>query len=315
MKASCASFLCNILPFLSFQVPILLTLHFLLKRNRLIPFAIWGCLLVGQQSAFAQQHEIGAWGGMGHSFGDINNSRESLQFAEPAFGMFYRYNFNTRAAWYLGAAFGSTYGEDAISDDIYQQTRNLSYRTGLWEVATRFEPNFFPLSRTKKDEWFSPFLFAGLSLYYFNPQALYDGNLVDLQPLGTEGHNVEEISGIDPYYRYQVAIPLGGGVKFAVSKNITMGLEVNWHKLFTDYLDDVSAVYIDPAILALGDNGDLAVALADRSAEGTDIIPLGRAGQQRGDRYRNDSFVFAGVFLSYSIVNMKCPMPGGGKGF
>jgi opacity protein-like surface antigen len=287
----------------------------LLRLFNTISFALAGllCLLTGTLSA--QQHEIGAWGGMGHSFGDINNSRESLQFAEPAFGFFYRHNFNTRASWYLGAAFGSTYGEDAISDDIYQQTRNLSFRSDLWEVATRFELNFFPLSRTKDDEWFTPFVFAGLSLYHFNPQALYDGNWVDLQPLGTEGQNVEELSGNDPYYRYQVAIPLGGGVKFAVSKNITMGLEVNWHKLFTDYLDDVSTVFMDPAILATTDQGALAIALADRSAELEDIISLGRAGQQRGDRYRDDAFVFAGIFLSYSIVNMKCPMPGGGKGF
>lgn len=287
----------------------------LLKLLRTIRTVGFGCLLAIQLPLIAQQHEIGAWGGLGHSFGDINNSRESIDFAEPAFGFFYRHNFNTRSAWYIGAAFGSTYGEDAISEDYFQQTRNLSFRSDLWEVATRWELNFFPLSRTKKDEWFSPFVFAGISLYHFNPQAYYNGQWIDLQPLGTEGQNFEELSGIDPYYRYQVAIPLGGGFKFAVSKNLTMGMEVNWHKLFTDYLDDVSAYYIDPAILSLQPDGDLAVALADRSAELEDIQPIGQGGRQRGDQYHNDAFVFAGVFLSYSIVNMKCTQPGGGKKF
>jgi len=274
-----------------------------------------GWLLAMPLTASAQQHEIGFWGGMGHSFGDINNSRKSIQFAEPAFGMFYRHNFNTRLAWYIGGAFGSTYGEDAISDDLFQQTRNLSYRTGLWEVASRMELNFFSLSRTKKNEWFSPFVFAGLALYHFNPQAYYDGQWIDLQPLGTEGQNAEELSGLDPYYRYQVAVPLGGGFKVALSKNFTFGVELNWHKLFTDYLDDVSSVYFDPALLAIQPNGDLAVALADRSAELSDIQPIGGGGRQRGDALHNDAYVYAGAFLSYSIVNLKCPMPGGGKKF
>lgn len=265
--------------------------------------------------ATAQQHEIGFFGGGSHSFGDINNTRESLQFAEPAFGFFYRHNFNNRSALHLGAAFGSTYGEDAISEDFFQQARNLHYRTDLWAVSARWELNFFPLSRTKKDEWFTPFVFAGLSLYHFNPQALYDGEWINLQPLGTEGQNFEELSGIDPYYRYQVSLPLGGGFKMAISKNFTVGAEIAWHKLFTDYLDDVSSTYIDPAILSLQENGNLAVALADRSIELADIQPIGEGGRQRGDAYHNDAFVFAGLFLSYSIVNLKCPMPGGGKKF
>ncbi|MFN3938967.1 MAG: DUF6089 family protein [Chitinophagales bacterium] len=263
--------------------------------------------------AMAQEKEYGLWGGFSHSFGDINATKNSFQFAKPAGGIFFRYNKNDRIAYYFGAAYGSTYGEDAVASDTFRLARNLSFKTSIFEFSTRLEFNFLPLDRTKADEWFSPFMFIGINAYYFNPKAYYNDNWVELQPLGTEGQQFAELTGNDPYHRLQAAVPVGGGFKFIVGKNITVGMEAAWHKLFTDYLDDVSGLYVDPAILASGTNGELVVALADRSAEILDAFPIGVNGKQRGDSHHNDSYAFAGVFVSYTFVNLKCPEPGGRK--
>lgn len=272
------------------------------------------CLcIVFVSRVYSQEKEYGIWGGMSHSFGDINYNYNSLQFAKPAGGIFFRYNKNARIAYYFGAAYGSTYGEDAIATDTFRAARNLSFKTNLWEASTRIEFNFFELNRLRPEDWFTPFMFIGINALYFNPKAYYNGAWVELQPLGTEGQQFAELTGNDPYHKLQVAVPIGGGFKFALGKHLTIGLEASWHKLFTDYLDDVSGVYVDPAILATGANGELTIALADRSVELEDTPAIGINNKLRGDSQHNDSYAFAGLFVSYTFVNLKCPEPGGRK--
>src|SRR6185295_9077554 len=69
-----------------------------------------------------------------------------------------------------------------------------------------------------------------------------------------------------PYALTQFAIPLGGGVKYALTSNIHTGLEIGIRKLFTDYLDDVSTTYADPNDL-LAAKGQLAVDMSYRGDE------------------------------------------------
>lgn len=261
------------------------------------------------RTAAAQEAEIGIWGGLTNSFGDINNTMESLQFYKPGAGVFFRYNYNPRVAGYIGISGGQTFGYDSISDNPYQHLRNLSFRSNIYDLTTRLDFNFLPLEREKPAQWFSPYVFMGLSLYYFNPQAYYNDAWVDLQPLGTEGQQFPELTGNEKYKRVQIAVPMGGGFKFVLNKNLTAGVECTWHWLFTDYLDDVSKTYIDPSILATGTDGATAVALADRSTE-IDVVPLGDNYKQRGDSEHKDTYMYTGVFLSYTFVQLKCPSPG-----
>lgn len=258
---------------------------------------------------YAQEVEIGAWGGITNSYGDINNTLESLQFVEQGAGVFFRYNVNPRIGYYLGLSGGRTYGYDSISSNPYQLRRNLSFRSDIYDFTGRVDFNFLPLEREKPKNWFTPYVFIGISVFYFNPQAYFDDEWVDLQPLGTEGQQFPELTGNEKYQRVQVNVPMGGGFKFALNKNITMGIEANWHWLFTDYLDDVSKTYVDPSILATGADGAQAVALSDRSIT-FDFLPLGEPGKQRGDSQHNDKYLYTGIFLSYTFVDLKCPGPG-----
>lgn len=270
---------------------------------------VFAASVVSYGNIQAQEVEIGLWGGITNSYGDINNTVESLQFFKPGAGAFFRYNPNPRIGYYLGLSGGQTFGYDSISSNPYQLKRNLSFRSNIYDFTGRIDFNFLPLEREKPKYWFTPYTFIGLSVYYFNPQAYYDDQWVDLQPLGTEGQQYPELTGNEKYQRVQVAIPMGGGFKFALNKNLTVGLEANWHWLFTDYLDDVSKTYVDPSILATGADGALAVALSDRSIE-YDVIPLGEPGKQRGDSQHNDKYLYTGIFLSYTFVDLKCPGPG-----
>lgn len=268
-----------------------------------------GCLALSPSTVYTQEVEFGAWGGLTHSFGDINSSTSNLQLFEPGAGVFFRYNPNPRIGYYLGLSGGQTSGYDSLSNNVYQLRRNLSYRTTVYDLSGRIDFNFLPLEREKPKFWFTPYVFIGMAVSYFNPQANYNGEWVDLQPLGTEGQQFPELTGNEKYQRVQLNIPMGGGFKFALNKNLTAGLEWNWHWMFTDYFDDVSTVYVDPSILASGADGALAVALADRSTA-VDLLPLGEPERQRGDSEHRDKYLYSGIFLSYTIVDLRCPTPG-----
>lgn len=271
-------------------------------------------LFLHPKLSYSQEHEIGVWGGIAQAFGDINSELNSFQFYQPAGGIFYKYNFNPRIGINSGFSVGSTEGYDYVSPDVFQTTRNLDFHTSITEVYSRIDFHFFSFDRTKPKEWFTPYVFTGINAYYFNPQGLYLGNWIDLQPLGTEG---QYIAGNEnkAYKRLQIGIPLGGGFKFALNENWAIGIEGNWHKLFTDYFDDVSTEYVDPFLLLSSDpDGDITAAMADKSALVQDVPALGEQGRQRGDQNKNDAYFYAGITLSYTIVNLKCPPPSA-KGF
>ena len=103
---------------------------------------------------------------------------------------------------------------------------------------------------------------------------------------------------------YQLALPIGGGLKFSVSDKLILGVNVGYRSAFTDYLDDVSSTYYDKSIL-LEKNGEISVALSDRSGE-TGIEPIGYMGKQRGRSDQRDWYIFSGIIISYKIRDAAC---------
>ena len=101
------------------------------------------------------------------------------------------------------------------------------------------------------------------------------------------------------YNLIQLSIPFGGGIKFALNKNIRAGIEIGMRKLFTDYLDDVSTTYVDKNLL-LNNRGVKAVELAFR---GNGTYPPD--GSQRGSSKHKDWYYFMGITTSFRIVWME----------
>ncbi len=253
-------------------------------------------LTAGWKHTHAQELEYGGWVGVANYFGDLN-SNASFEFLGPAGGMFFRYNLGTRFAFKNGFNYGKVSFEDAVSEFTYQQSRNLSFKSDIVEFSSHVEFNFFKYDREKKQHSFTPYLLTGISVFYFNPKAEFEGDIYALQPLETEGKK---------YSRINFAIPVGGGFKYSFTPYWTLGLEGGFRKTFTDYLDDVSDVY--PGLLAGNGDPSLANSLSDRSGEVTDP-PNGKQGKQRGFEERKDGYMFFGISISYSPIRMKCPKP------
>ncbi|MFT5165931.1 MAG: hypothetical protein ACI8P3_001162 [Saprospiraceae bacterium] len=243
--------------------------------------------------------EAGGWIGSSFYFGDLNtefNLKPAL-----AGGLVGRYNFNERICLKFSANYGSISADDANSQNTYQQTRNLHFRSTVFDGATQMEFNFLPYVHGSKDKFYTPYLFAGFSVFHFEPQAKYQGDWVDLRPLGTEG----QFKG-EEYSTLQGALVYGFGLKLDLSYEWSLNFELSSRRLFTDYLDDVSTVY--PDLDDLGSlHGQIAVDLSDPSFPSPEGIKIGQVGRQRGNSNSNDIFVFVGIGLVYYFGDIRCP--------
>ncbi|MBK8502580.1 MAG: outer membrane beta-barrel protein [Saprospiraceae bacterium] len=254
---------------------------------------------------FGQQgFELGGWIGGAFYFGDLNTQFD-VTHPGPAFGGIARYNFNNRLCARLGINYGFLRADDANSDNAFEQRRNINFRTHLGDVSGHFEFNFFPYIHGSRDYFYTPYLFAGASLFTYNPYAVYHGEKTPpLRELGTEGQFIGE-----EYPSLQRALNYGGGLKFDITDEWSINVEVSFRKVFTDYLDDVSTVYPDKGELK-GNRpgvGDIAVLASDPSLQDSEGNLCGMEGRQRGDGAKKDSYNFLSIGLVYYFGNLKCP--------
>lgn len=243
-----------------------------------------------------QGWEIGILGGVTNYFGDLNTS---FNVSHPGASgtVVARYNFNNRISLRASAMLGQVRGNDAWSKNAFEVRRNLSFRSNITEGSLLGEFNFLPLVHGSSDEFFTPYLVAGLGVFAYNPEAKYKGDWVELRNLGTEGQFLN-----NEYGTSAMNIVYGGGVKIDLTDKWSLNLEIAGRRTFTDYLDDVSGNYPD-----LRDvkrlRGNIAADLVDRSGEPR----IGLPGRQRGNGKKFDSYATLSVGIVYYFGDLKCP--------
>lgn len=241
--------------------------------------------------AVAQKSELGFFGGTSFYLGDLNRNKIFAK-SQLAGGLVYRYNVSPRWAVRANVIFASVRASDAETNN--NDPRNLSFRSPITEISLQAELNFMRLYTDWEKNKFAPYIFAGIGLFSFNPKAEFNGVYYDLQPLGTEGQGLDGQK--KKYSLTNVAIPFGIGLKYNISKIMTIGIEWSMRYTFTDYLDDVSGNYFDNMEL-LVERGELVAALADRSEQ------LHQAGTGRGNITTKDWYSFAGITITFRIGN------------
>lgn len=249
--------------------------------------------------------EAGAWIGTAFYLGDLNTSY-NLSLPGPAGGVIGRFNFNERLAIKFSANAAQVRGDDAISKNTFERARNLSFRSNVVEGAAQLEFNFLPYLHGSREDFYTPYLFAGFSVFRFNPEAEYEGEWVELRSLGTEG----QFKG-EEYYSISGSVLYGLGLKFDLSYEWSINLELGARTLFTDYIDDVSTIYADKDDI-LQERGKVAAALSDRSIliPGVNDGQIGETGTQRGSSSLPDTNVMLGVGVLYYFGDLKCPPHG-----
>ncbi|MFM8433217.1 MAG: DUF6089 family protein [Bacteroidota bacterium] len=247
-------------------------------------------------SLSAQYNEVGLLVGWSSYKGELAEPLFKTDFNHLAGGIFFRHNWNRHWSWKLAVNYGRISGDDATSDYAFNRDRNLSFYSDILDISPMMEFNFFPYETGNRYYPFSPYLFAGISILKFNPKAEIGNDVYELQPLTTEGQK--------PYRKLNLAIPIGGGVKFSIGR-IGIGLEVGARRSYTDYLDDVSTVYPDLNRL-LADKGQTAVSLSDRSFSSRDSSSIVTSSflKQRGNAGDKDWYLFGGLTLYFRLSSL-----------
>lgn len=257
-----------------------------------ISIAILVAVNINAQKGF----EVGGWLGTSHYYGDLNTT---LRIQKPgiAAGIIGKYNLNTRISFRSSLNYGKVAADDASSTNNYERSRNLQFSSIIFDMSNAIEFNFFDFVHGSKDRVFTPFIYGGFNVFYYNPKADLNGVSYNLRKMGTEGQYLGQ-----EYNTFGSGWLLGGGIKYALNKNANIAIEISTRFLSTDYLDDVSTTFPDKSEL-ISTRGPIAVSLSDRSLnEG-----FGQVGRQRGDSKDNDRYVFFGISYLRYFGGISCP--------
>lgn len=223
--------------------------------------------------------------------GDLKANALSFKQSKMLVSLGARYDFSDHITGRTYFTLSSLAADDKFGTAT-MQARNLSFRSKLfdWELTGQY--NIFSFN----DKWWTPYVFAGVGIYHYKPYTEdVNGNKVYLQPLSTEGQGFAP--NVKKYGLTQFSIPFGFGAEYSLNEDMRVGLEFGFRKLFNDYLDDVSGVYVDQAALFAA-RGQTAVDLAWRADEKSGA-PYPAAGTTRGNNKLNDGYYY--IALTYTV--------------
>ncbi len=252
-------------------------------------------LLLSFQLSAQKGWELGGWLGASYYLGDLNTEFR-LNRPGLAGGLMARYNFNTRICNSTSINYGRLRARDEDSTNSVEKMRNLSFYTDVFDLTSTMEFNFFNYVHGT-DEWYTPYVLGGFSVFSYNPKAKLNDETYSLRDFTTEG----QLDG-ESYGLFHAAFTVGIGIKWDINEDWSFNVHLGSRKVFTDYLDDVSTSYPDQNNLALT-QGPIAAQLSDRSG----IDGFATQGRQRGDSKENDSYHFIGIGLMRYFGTLECP--------
>ena len=251
-------------------------------------------------NGFSQKLSLDLYGGVMNYQGDLQDNQYTFSQGHLSGGLGLSYSVTDHIAIRTAFTLGKISADDKFTK--LKTVRNLNFTSSISEFQLGVQYYIFPLEANR----FSPYLFASAAVFQFNPYTNDTAGAKHfLQPLSTEGQGF--VDGKEIYKLTQFAIPIGGGIKFSLSESINVGVEIGFRKTFTDYLDDVSSVYVDKDLLE-ANRGPKAVELAYRGGEIKPNPPYPKAGALRGASPK-DWYYLTALTLSYRF-----PEGGGGNG-
>jgi len=240
--------------------------------------------------------DLGGGGGKG-----IDYSTKDIDWESTGKGVqaAFKFRFSRYFATKTEFSFFQIMGSDFYAENPLRHARNLSFKSNNFEFSQRleliflaqeFNGRFYQLTSRmrRKRSNFQLYTFSGLGFSTFNPKASFQGTLVELRPLKTEGQST-------PYGKATLIIPVGFGIRLGISKQIRVGIEATCFKTFTDYMDDVSRFYPESGVLT----DPAAIYLSNPSLSPELFLP----GKRRGDSNQKDVYYRLGISLIFNLKN------------
>lgn len=224
--------------------------------------------------AFGQSYEVGG------GFGTAVYSGDLLRRIDPGQAglqgtLFGKRNFDNVWSVRLGVNRARISAADSIKPiDALATLRNAHFSGSITEVSALVEFNFLDFVNHKSEFRFSPYAFFGLGYTFFSGEGRIHG--------GIDSEN---------YDFNTLVIPFGGGVKYILSEQLTLGVELGFRPTTSDYLDKLEGQL--PAVERYD------IPLSSTSSALTQGINFGNPNTK-------DWYYFLGVTLSYSLNKARC---------
>lgn len=216
--------------------------------------------------------------------------------------------------------------------DLRNYGRGLNFRSDVFGFSSNITYSFY---QNKAESIYKQravfYVFTGIGVFYSDAKAdLFNGD-IDINNryfYWTDGtiRDADESSGTgneigkdgefettlsdwktenENYSNYNIAIPYGIGLRWGISKRITLGAEFAYYYFFSDYLDDVSSEYAAAEEIQTNfpnDPGNQAIAtyIIDPTGLGSSGID-NVATSPRGNPDYNDAYSFISFEFSYNF--------------
>jgi len=191
-----------------------------------LPFFSYGQLAV----------EIGGFAGISEYQGDLAENNIELGETLLSKGLFVRFFvsdiISLKASYYNG----KISGDDKNANDLALRSRGWSFDATVNELSLIGEINVLGTTRYYSSRYFkpsfSPIIFAGIGV------AHADANLHFANPNSNGFLKVPfpEPGDTNTFF----VVPVGVGFRLDATRHATLGLELGWRAVFSDYLDGVS---------------------------------------------------------------------------
>jgi hypothetical protein len=297
-------------------------LHSVRRCSLLLLVSASSCISSFGQTEGSSVFEAGVSFGPSNFLGDLGgNAGKGTKFIKDnnfpmtkfIFGAYLSYQPNEWLGFRLAVNRGTIEGDDAVIKgkgglEEARKYRNSNFRSRITEgmLLAEIYPTVF-LENDPSDVLgrLRPYLVGGIGFFKFNPQGTdpLTKEWVDLRPLHTEGQGLPQFPGRKEYKLTSLNIPLGFGAKYFLSESVNLALEVLHRTTFTDYLDDVSTTYVDPAVFYANmplAQAQLAERMANKSGNNgatTQYTP----GSKRGTATNNDAYFSVNLKLGFRL--------------
>ena len=159
---------------------------------------------------------------------------------------------------------------DYTSSNIEEVARGFHFTTKMLSVTPAIQLKISESNLSSKKNIYTSFLGFGFDYIKFKPTSSYKGIVYDLQPLGTGGQFIDSLK--NPYNLSTFGLMFSYKFDVNFSKKNSISFLFSYHRVFTNYLDDVGADnYPNPNLILENNkiNGPVAVYFSNPTSQFT----------------------------------------------
>ncbi len=187
-------------------------------------------------------YEVGINAGTLIYQGDLSNSAlGSVKNLKPAIGVYVTKELDTYFSLRANLLYGKiSEDESQYSSPSWKQLRNFKFSTSVTELSTVLVWNFLGDNGVKDYHMFSPYIFGGLGLSLLHVKRDWSGinsTVFDNKSSAIIGLGIDTLHATPTILP---VIPVGIGLRYALSNKISIRAEATYRLTFSDYIDGFS---------------------------------------------------------------------------